>query len=100
MVDSPTPGFRFETTPEAILRAESVLVAYLEDRIQDIGLILAQDYADADPQALVQLSVALAIIANRLADYSGELAEPTHRELLRDAARIAATACYLFEEGR
>jgi hypothetical protein len=83
----------FVTTPEATLRAESVLVAFHEGRTEDIAqTLVSQGENDA-----VALLVALIVVADRLADYGSALAEPTHRELLRDAARTVAEAVYNME---
>jgi hypothetical protein len=87
----------FNTTPEATLRAESILVAFHENRVEDIGAILTTDYdkvGNTDPVALL---VALVVMADRLADYGAAIAEPTHRELLRTSAATVAQAVYNME---
>jgi hypothetical protein len=87
----------FNTTPEATLRAESILVAFHESRVDDIGSILTTDYdkvGNTDPVALL---VALIVMADRLADYGAAIAEPTHRELLRTSAATVAQAVYNME---
>ena len=85
----------FHTTPEAVLRAESILNAFNEGRTAHIGEILAADYSDEPPPGgAVAVVVALIAIADRLADYGANLEEPTYPELIRDAARIVAQAHY------
>ena len=85
----------FATTPEAVLRAESILLAFHEDRLEDIGTILALDYGpDAEPGSAVHVVVALITMADRLADYGSNTTEHAHRALLRETARVVAEAVY------
>lgn len=83
----------FQTTPEATLRAESILHALHEDRIADIGRILATDYSDdAPPGGPVALLVALVAMADRLADFGAAVGQVPHDELVRDARVLVAKA--------
>lgn len=88
----------FATTPEAVLRAESVLAAFHQGREGDIPAMLTTDQqGDTDPW---QLMVALIAVADRLADYAagvhaettGTPAEPP--ALIREACRVVAQAVY------
>ncbi len=90
----------FGTTPEAILRAESMLLALSEGRLADIGAIIASDDGDANPHAATHTFVALLTMADRLADYGARIGEHTHRDLLRETARTVAQAIYTTTEGK
>lgn len=82
----------FATTPEAVLRAEGILVAFLEGRLDDIGTTLAQDYAEgATPLHTV---VALIAMCDRLADGFAQAHGFEQREVIREAARVVAAAYY------
>lgn len=83
----------FTTTPEASLRAESVLIAYHENRIGDIGTILAADY-DGTGASPLDLVVALIAIADRVTDYAAAQMDHQYPDVIREAARIVATAVY------
>lgn len=80
----------FTTTPEAILRAESMLAAFDEGRFVDLGEIFAVD----NP---VLVLVALIGMCDRFVDYIATTSRPTtptHRAIRREAARVVATALY------
>lgn len=87
------PAHWFTTTPEAVLRAESMLVAFAESRVDDIGAILAQDYT-AEGASPLQTVVALLLIADRGLDYAATETGHTQRDLIREAARVVAQAYY------
>lgn len=94
-VDPSTPNFApwFHTTPEAILRAESILLAFHENRTGYIGDILAADYSDDPPPGgPVALLVALVVMCDRLADYAASLPEHEYGPVVREAARVVAQA--------
>src|SRR5699024_5033630 len=83
----------FHTTPTAVLRAESIVTAFREDRVGDIGLYLAQDHhPDADPLGPVHVLVALIALADRLADHAVTQLGYDYQSLVREAARVVAQA--------
>ena len=93
------PALWFVTHPEAVLRAESALVALHEDRLNDLGQILAADYADtADPDAPKHTLVALLTMCDRLVDFGARDGEHTHRQIIRETARTVAAAIYTTEK--
>ena len=66
----------FTTTPEAVMRAEGILHAFDEDRITDIGHMLASDQGGiTDP---VHLLNAFIFIADRTATWAAELHQEVH----------------------
>lgn len=95
----PRPAPWFTTTPEQVIRAESLLLAMAENRIDDIGAILEQDFADdADPQSPVHMLVALISMAERITDFASRVSVYTPAEIIRETTRIVSTAVYMTQE--
>lgn len=88
-----TPTDWFVTTPEATLRAESILTAFHEDRLEDIAATLTTDYTAEDANPL-QTVVALVAMCDRLADHVARIEAVEHVGALREVARVVATAYY------
>ena len=84
----------FHTTPEATLRAESILRAFHENRTAHIGDVLAEDITNPPPGGPVALLVALIAMADRLADYAATASGQAHADVIGEARRIVATAHY------
>ncbi|GAB3188242.1 hypothetical protein [Nesterenkonia suensis] len=96
----------FTTTPAAALRAEGIMHAFRERRIEDIGDMLSMDYLDAEANNPLHLLVALISIADRLGDCAAQLIEQgestedtagrdtTIAALTREAARVVAEAAH------
>lgn len=95
---SNTPTDWFTTTPEAVLRAESILTAFHEGRLEDIGATLSTDYT-AEGASPLQTFVALVTMCDRLADHVARIESAEHTEAIREAARVVATAHYDHEKG-
>lgn len=83
----------FTTTPEAVLRAESVLRAFHEDRLEDIGSTLSQDYS-AEGASPLHTVVALLVMCDRLADHVARIEGVDVPDAVREAARVVAEAYY------
>lgn len=90
----------FSTTPEAVLRAESILAAFREGREGDIAQTLmldAEGGATSDPWHLM---VALIVIADRMSDYAARMYSETQGtpveagDIIREASRVVAEAVY------
>lgn len=88
-----TPTDWFSTTPEAVLRVESILQAFHEGRTDDIGTTLSTDYT-AEGASPLQTFVALVCMADRLADHVARIEAVQHGNAIREAARVVATAYY------
>lgn len=83
----------FTTNAESILRAESMLTAFHEDRLEDIGAILAQDYS-AEGANPLHTVVALVAMADRLADHVARIETVEHTSALREVSRVVAEAYF------